>query len=333
MIRELISCIRNFPRHTVTAIKNIWRNGVMSFSSVFSVTITLIIIGCIGLMAVCIQDMTYQVENSLTIHVKMEREISQDAVDATLPLLQKLNHVKKVTYSSKAEELQKLIDSFGEDGEIFNSPEYQGDGNPLGDAFVVEADDARYLDEIAAKIEKMDYVNKVNYGGKNTMDLVNGLEMIRNFGSVFIVGLAFITLLMISNTIKLTINSRSNEIAIMRMVGASNWFIRIPFMIEGLLIGLLGSIVPVLLLGFGYYALYDLTTNGTSFALALIQLRNPDPFIYYFGLILAGLGCFVGLVGSFMSVLKFLKSVILLLINSFTLFKISFTFICSLLIN
>lgn len=307
MIRELISCIRNLPRHTVTAIKNIWRNGVMSVSSIFSVTITLVIIGVIGVMAVCINDMTYQVENNLTIHVKMEREVVQEDIDEVFVELKGLDHVKKVTYSSKAEELQKLIESFGEDGEIFNSPEYQGEGNPLGDAFIVEAKDASYLDKIAKKIENIEGVNKVNYGGQNTMDLVNSLEMIRNFGSIFILGLALITLFMISNTIKITITSRSTEIAIMRMVGASNWFIRIPFMIEGVLIGILGAIVPVAAIGFGYYYLYNMTLNGTSFALNLIQFRDPYPFILYFGGILAGLGAFVGLVGSFMSVRKFLK--------------------------
>ena len=156
MIRELISCIRNFPRHTVTAIKNIWRNGVMSVSSIFSVTITLVIIGVIGVMAVCINDMTYQVENNLTIHVKMEREVVQEDIDEVFVELKGLDHVKKVTYSSKAEELQKLIESFGEDGEIFNSPEYQGEGNPLGDAFIVEAKDASYLDNIAKKIENIE---------------------------------------------------------------------------------------------------------------------------------------------------------------------------------
>lgn len=307
MIRELISCIRNLPRHTVTAIKNIWRNGVMSVSSIFSVTITLVIIGVIGVMAVCINDMTYQVENNLTIHVKMEREVVQEDIDEVFVELKGLDHVKKVTYSSKAEELQKLIESFGEDGEIFNSPEYQGEGNPLGDAFIVEAKDASYLDKIAKKIENIEGVNKVNYGGQNTMDLVNSLEMVRNFGSIFILGLALITLFMISNTIKITITSRSTEIAIMRMVGASNWFIRIPFMIEGVLIGILGAIVPVAAIGFGYYYLYNMTINGTSFALNLIQFRDPYPFILYFGGILAGLGAFVGLVGSFMSVRKFLK--------------------------
>lgn len=307
MIRELISCIRNFPRHTKTAIKNIWRNGAMSFSSVFSVTVTLLIIGVIGVMAVCINDMTYQVENNLTIHVKMEREIVKEDVDETFAQLKKINHVKKVTYSSKEEELNKLIESFGEDGEIFNSPEYQGEGNPLGDAFIVEAKDAKYIDSIAKNIEKLGGVNKVNYGGQNTMDLVKSLEMVRNFGSIFILALATITLLMISNTIKMTITSRSTEISIMRMVGASNWFIRIPFMIEGVLIGLLGSIVPIGAIGFGYYTLYDVTSKGTSFALSLIQLRNPDPFLLYFAGVIAGLGMFVGLVGSFVSVRKFLK--------------------------
>lgn len=307
MIKELISCIRNLPRHTVTAVKNIWRNGVMSISSIFSVTITLVIIGVIGIMAVCINDMTYQVENNLTIHVKMERDVTETDIDETLVALKGISHVSKVTYSSKEEELQKLIESFGEDGEIFNSPEYQGEGNPLGDAFIVEADDATYLDDIAAKIEKLAGVNKVNYGGENTMDLVNSLEMVRNFGSAFIVALALITLFMISNTIKITITSRSTEISIMRMVGASNWYIRIPFMIEGVLIGLIGAIVPIAALGFGYYALYNMTVDGTSFALNLIQFRNPYPFILYFGGLLAGLGAFVGLVGSFMSVRKFLK--------------------------
>ena len=105
----------------------------------------------------------------------------------------------------------------------------------------------------------------------------------------------------------MTITSRSTEISIMRMVGASNWFIRIPFMIEGVLIGILGGIVPVAAIGFGYYYLYNMTINGTSFALNLIQFRDPYPFILYFGGILAGLGAFVGLVGSFMSVRKFLK--------------------------
>ncbi len=139
------------------------------------------------------------------------------------------------------------------------------------------------------------------------MELVRNLEMMRNFGTIFILGLTITALFMIANTIKITITSRSTEISIMRMVGASNWYIRIPFMIEGMLIGILGAIVPVIALYFGYRALFDMTVSGSSFAMNLIQLREPYPFIIQFGCVLTALGCVVGLVGSFMSVRKFLK--------------------------
>lgn len=303
MIREIISCIRNFPRHVGTALKNIWRNGVMSISSIFAVTITLIIIGVIGVIAINIQDMTVNVESSLTIHVQMERDATQEQVDATYAALQNMDNVASVVYSDKESELQKLIEGMGEDGEIFE--EYQGEENPLGDAFVVEAVDGQYLESIATQIENMDKVNRVNYGGESTTNLVNGLETVRNIGSVFIVGLTVIALFMIANTIKITITSRSTEISIMRMVGASNWYIRIPFMLEGVMIGLLGSVVPILILYYGYNAIYG--ASDGMFISNMLLLREPDPFVFQFGAFLAILGSSVGLVGSFMSVRKFLK--------------------------
>lgn len=306
-MKELISCIKNLPKHFVTACKNIWRNSAMSISSIFAVTITLLIIGVIGLMTVSIQDMTYQMENGLTIHVKMEREATKENVEATQTAIRAIPHVASVTYSSKEDELDKLVESFGEDGEIFNSEEYRGSGNPLGDAFVVEADDALFLKEVATKIQDLDMVNKVNYGGSETMELVNTLETVRNFGTIFILALTAVALFMITNTIKLTINSRSVEISIMRLVGASNWYIRIPFMMEGMIIGFLGSIVPIIGLYFGYQSFYDMTKAGHSFAMGLISLREPFPFIWQFSGVLVILGSVVGLLGSFNSVRKFLK--------------------------
>ena len=303
MIRELISIIRNFPRHLMTAAKNIWRNGVMSVSSIFAVTITLIIIGVIGVIAINIQDMTKYVENSLTIHVKMDQDVNQEVLDATLASLQNIEHVSHVIYSSKEEELDKLIDGMGSDGDMFE--EYKGENNPLGDAFIVEASDGQYLASIANAIGDLEGVNTVNYGGENTQNLVSGLETVRNIGGVFIVGLIILALFMIANTIKITITSRSTEISIMRMVGASNWYIRIPFMLEGMMIGLIGAILPIVILYYGYNALY--ATSDGMFISNMLQLRTPQPFISQFGIFLAILGSGVGLVGSFMSVRKFLK--------------------------
>lgn len=114
---ELISCIKNFPKHCKTALQNIWRNGVMSISSIFAVMITLVLIAVIGVVAINIQDMTYNIEDSLTIYVKMDRELSDKKAQEKQADIEKLAGVKKVTFSSKDDELNKLIESQNEDGQ------------------------------------------------------------------------------------------------------------------------------------------------------------------------------------------------------------------------
>lgn len=299
---ELISCIKNFPKHCKTAFQNIWRNGVMSVSSVFAVTITLLLITIIGVVAINIQDMTYSIEESLTIYAKMERETSDKKAKEIQPLIEDIAGVKSVEFSSKDDELNKLIESQNEDGKkLFES--YRKN-NPLGSAYIVEVEDTKKLDQVAQKIQELDNVNEVTYGGESTTSLVDSLETIRNGGTIFVVALSIIALFMIANTIKITITSRQTEISIMRMVGASNWYIRLPYMLEGVFIGILGSIVPIIVLYFGYTTLID---SANQFLPAMLSFREPFPFIWQCSGILIGLGSGVGLIGSFASVRKFLK--------------------------
>ena len=303
MIKEIVSCIRNLPKHTMTAIRSIWRNGVMSVSSIFAVTVTLLLIGVIGIIAINVQDLTTDVEQSLTIHVQLVREATPEQVEQVGQEIQQIGQIKSVTYSSKDEELDKVIEGFGEDGA--NLYETFREDNPLGDAYIVEVEDASTLDQIASQIDNLEYVNETNYGGDSTSSLVSSLENVRNGGAVFIVALGVIALMLISNTIKVAITARQTEISIMRMVGASNWYIRIPFMIEGILIGLLGAIVPCLCLYFGYTFMYS-SMDGVFFS-SMLTLRDPYPFVFQFALVLMLLGSGVGLVGSYFSVRKFLK--------------------------
>ena len=186
--------------------------------------------------------------------------------------------------------------------ELFES--YRDD-NPLGAAYEVEAKDPTKLASLAKKIKDIPNVNSVNYGGDSTQSMVSTLNTIQTGGTVFIVGLVIVALFMISNTIKITITARSTEISIMRMVGASNWYIRIPFMLEGMLIGLFGAIIPIFVLVYGYGALYNYT--GGSLMSSMLVLKAPMPFIRDFSFILAGLGAGVGLIGSFVSIRRFLK--------------------------
>ena len=302
-MKELISCIKNLPKHFKESLVNLWRNGAMSFSSIFAVTITLLLIGVISVLALNVQDISANIEDGVRIYVKLERSIDENAEKEVGNQIKKLKVVGSITYSSKDEELNKLIDKQGKDGKtLFES--YRED-NPLGSAYEVEAKDPTKLASLAKKIQDIPNVNSVNYGGDSTQSMVTTLNTIQKAGSVFIVGLVIVALFMISNTIKITITARSTEISIMRMVGASNWYIRIPFMLEGMLIGLFGAIIPILVLVYGYGALYNYT--GGSLMSSMLVLKAPMPFIRDFSFILAGLGAGVGLIGSFVSMRRFLK--------------------------
>lgn len=300
---ELISCIKNFPKHCKTALQNIWRNGVMSVSSIFAVTITLVLILIIGVVAINIQDMTLSIEESLTVYVKMERDIDDEDAQSIQDDIEAIAGVKSATFSSKDQELDKLIETQGEDGKkLFES--YRDD-NPLGAAYVVEVRDASQLEEVATAIGDLENVRETNYGGDSTSNMVDTLKTIRNGGSIFVGALTVLALFMIANTIKITITSRQTEISIMRMVGASNWYIRIPFMLEGIFIGIIGSIIPILLMYFGYQFIYAQSVD--FFNSSLIALREPFPFIYQCCGLVVALGSGVGLIGSYTSVRKFLK--------------------------
>ena len=302
-MKELISCIKNLPKHFKTSLVNLWRNGVMTFSSIFAVTITLLLIGVISVLALNVQDISANIEEGVRIYVKLERSIDENAENEVGKQIKQLKGVASATYFSKDEELSKLIDKQGEDGkELFES--YRDD-NPLGAAYEVEAKDPTKLASLAKKIKDIPNVNSVNYGGDSTQSMVSTLNTIQTGGTVFIVGLVIVALFMISNTIKITITARSTEISIMRMVGASNWYIRIPFMLEGMLIGLFVAIIPILVLVYGYGALYNYT--GGSLMSSMLVLKAPMPFIRDFSFILAGLGAGVGLIGSFVSIRRFLK--------------------------
>ena len=135
--------------------------------------------------------------------------------------------------------------------------------------------------------------------------LVKAFDVVRKGCIYIVIALILVTAFLISNTIKITIFSRKREIEIMRLVGASNINIKIPFILEGLLLGLLGSIVPVVITIIGYNAVYD-HFDGVMFS-QFIKLVKPEPFVFYVSLILIGIGMIVGMIGSYRAVKKYLK--------------------------
>lgn len=290
-------------RHIKEGFIGVIRHSAMSISAATAVTITLLLVSLFLLLTLNIQQITKNVEESVQIHVKILDSANAEVINATKAGITKLPGVRKVTYSDKNAELDRFIAAFGADGKIFEM--YRGETNPLRNAYLVDVQKSTALDVLAAKIEKLKGIESVNYGGENTLRLVSLMDSLSKGGLLLVTILSLLAIFLISNTIKITIYARSVEIYIMRTLGATNHFIRFPFLIEGILIGLMGSIIPILITIFGYQYLYT-QLHGVLVS-NLFILRPVFPMVYQVSGILAGLAVLVGLTGSFISVTRHLR--------------------------
>ena len=294
--------MQNLLTHLADAWRNLIRHISLTVSSVIAVTVTLLIVGVLVVIAGNISDFTDNIESDFQIQATISPGFSEDKEIAELQAqIEQLDHVESCTFSSKEDELQELI---AENGEMFRY--YEGeDRNPLYDVFRIELDDNRQIDAVSEALNQMDGIVEATYGGDEITVMVSVFEAMRSGGAVFVVFLAILALLLIQNTIRMTIQARNIEIAIMRSVGASNWYIRGPFILEGMYIGILGSIIPIVLISCGYYALYQ-AFDGVLLS-SMFVMKPMWPFIFGVCLILLLGGILVGMAGSFLAVGKYLR--------------------------
>lgn len=295
--------IRTFGRHIRESLKSLVRNGWMTFASVSAVTVTLLLVGVFFVILMNLNEMANSLEKDVQIKVFAETTATEEQLDTLESQLKSIREVESVNFSSKDNELKSLAESMGEDGKVF--VELFQESNPLSDVFIVKAKDPLDTMKVAKKIENFDYVEDVRYGKGVVEKLFNVLEVSRNVGIVLIAGLFFTATFLISNTIKITIVARRREIEIMRLVGATNGFIRWPFFLEGIWLGILGSIIPIVLITTVYDEFYN--TLAPRLESSFIQILETTPFAYQVGGLLLLLGCLIGAWGSLMSVRKFLK--------------------------
>ncbi|MBO8164342.1 MAG: ABC transporter permease [Brevibacillus sp.] len=293
--------LRTLGRHIREGVKNISRNGWMTFASVSAVTITLLILGVFLLLAMNVDYIAKTVERQVEINVSLDLLADEDAIKEVEGKLRSLSNVDKVTFVPKEEGLEKLRESFKEQAYLLDGLEEE---NPLPDKFVVKAKKPQDTAAIAAQIKTFEHVESVVYGEGHVEKLFVITDIIRNVGLVFIILLSFTAMFLIANTIKLTIVARRREIEIMKLVGATNWFIRWPFFIEGLIMGVSGALIPIILLSVGYYFLLEAARTTPIFADTLLPLF---PLVYQVALILVAIGAFIGIWGSLVSVRRFLR--------------------------
>lgn len=293
---------RTFRRHVRESFKSLGRNGWMTFASVSAVTVTLLLVGVFFVIMMNLNKVATTIEEDVEIRVHVDVAANDKDKEVLEQRINRISGIKNVTFSPKEKELENLIESLGDEGDAFQLFEQD---NPLNDVFVVKTKNPTDTMKVAKQIEKLEYVFSVKYGQGKVEQLFSFIKVSRNVGLVLIVGLLFTAMFLISNTIKITIMARKREIEIMRLVGATNGFIRWPFFLEGLWLGILGAVVPIAVVSAAYYYAYDFINDRLKDH--FIKLLEFNPFVYQLSAILIIMGAAIGIWGSLMSVRKFLK--------------------------
>lgn len=290
--RSIKEGFRGVGRHFSTAI-----------GSAGAVTFTLLIISVFLILSFNVQNFTRNIETSLDIYAGVDYDY-EDQETSLQKEIEKISGVKSVSFSSKDDEFDYYIDSFS-DNETKEAFEPFRDDNPMHDAFYIETETGDDIEAVASALNYIEGLVDISYGGQSTINLVSALSTIRFIGFVVVGVLSLIAIFSIQNTIKLAIYARQDEITIMRNVGATNSFVRTPFVMEGAIIGVLGSIIPIGASVASYYYLFK-RTGGTVIS-NMFHLLTPMPYLLYLAGALLALGILVGLIGSYVSVTRYLK--------------------------
>lgn len=295
--------VRIFGRSIRDAFKGVFRNLSLSMASILCTTITLIVVAISIVLTYNINNFTKLIESDMSIVVFLKKDISKEEVTTVENKIKEVENVISCTYKSKADILKEMMETDSSLSSILS--QYNDENNPLLSTFIVKVEDLKHIDEVAKKIEIYDEVEYVKYGENAISELINIFDIIRKGSIIIVVALILVTAFLISNTIKIAIIARRKEIEIMRLVGASNLNIKIPFIFEGLIIGIIGSIIPILVTSYGYSAIYN-NFNGQLFS-PILKLIRPVPFVYYVSLALLIVGALVGMIGSYRASRKYLK--------------------------
>ncbi|VRG96987.1 cell division ABC transporter permease FtsX [Streptococcus pneumoniae] len=306
--------ISRFFRHLFEALKSLKRNGWMTVAAVSSVMITLTLVAIFASVIFNTAKLATDIENNVRVVVYIRKDVEDNSqtiekegqtvtnndYHKVYDSLKNMSTVKSVTFSSKEEQYEKLTEIMGDNWKIF-----EGDANPLYDTYIVEANTPNDVKTIAEDAKKIEGVSEVQDGGANTERLFKLASFIRVWGLGIAALLIFIAVFLISNTIRITIISRSREIQIMRLVGTKNSYIRGPFLLEGAFIGLLGAIAPSVLVFIVYQIVYQ--SVNKSLVGQNLSMISPDLFSPLMIALLFVIGVFIGSLGSGISMRRFLK--------------------------
>ncbi len=280
--------------------KSLLRHGWMGTASILTTAIALLIFGVFALGMMNVSLISGHVESTLEIVVWLEADADKETVNNVGTYLQNLSQVSQVRYVPKEEGLQKLSKEFGSDYDLLWS---LGGENPLPDFFIVKVTNPELVQAIAQRIANLPPVDKVDYGQDYLDQVLSLLYWVRivGYGIIGLLGTAAVFL--IGNTVRITVYARSNEISIMKFIGATNWFVRWPFLLEGMFLGAIGAFIAAVMVYFGYNILIEQIGPAISF----IPLIQDKELLLQVSAILVLIGTLLGGLASYISLSRYLK--------------------------
>ena len=293
-----ISTSEYIIRETMISLK---RNSWMSFASIGTVAVSLFVLGIFLILVVNMNRMVASLESQVEISVYIKDEVSDSAIHALEERITQMQGVESVKYIDRETAMVRFRERLGDQQFLLDA---LGDKNPLPNSFEVRVIRPDMVRTAAEAIAEMPGVETAKYGQDVVEHLFDITRLVRLFGLALMFVLVLATLFIISNTIRLTVFARRKEVAIMKYVGATDWFIRWPFLLEGIVLGCLGGIVAALVLR-GTYRMMAAKIYDT---LAFFPLIPENPFLHYVTAAILVCGMVVGALGSTISLKKFLKA-------------------------
>lgn len=292
-----LSTSEYFIKEVYTSFKrNIW----MTLASIFTVVLSLFILGFFSIVILNLNKMADTLESQVQISVYLKDDLSQEEIDETKETLSKIEGLQDIKFITREEAMENFKERLGDQQFLLDALD---DTNPLPDSFSLTVTSPQQVKTIADTAAALDSVESASYSQDIINHLFNLTHLIRLIGIALIILLTSAAIFIISNTIRLTVFARRKEIAIMKYVGATDWFIRWPFLLEGICLGFIGGGLATIFL----YIVYNQVTQEIYEAMAFFPLIPQHPFIDYISLAILVAGIIIGALGSTISLKRFLK--------------------------
>lgn len=299
--------LRTWKNIIEEGFKSIFRNRVMSLASISAITAALFVLGLVLAIILNFNSIIAGLESKIEISVFLEKETSLNEIQVMEQQISGWDGINSVDFISKEEALKTWREEWGDKSYLLNG--YNADNNPLPDSFLIRVEKPEYVDDIVSKAENLTFAEKVQYS-KDVVEIISSIAgTTRLIGLAIVIILIIMAMIIINNTIKITVFSRRKEINIMKYIGATDWYIRWPFLIEGLVLGMLGAIFGGGLTA-GIYLLLLERTRGVgvqSSFLSMLKLLPLDSVIYPILILFFLVGSVVGVSASMLSIRRHLK--------------------------